>query len=120
MFHGNAEHNGVYPQLVAPASAAVLIKTNTTRDYPISFARSDAAGFNWTIAVSDPDSIVTLNRTNGTASDDLVITFHAPASAGTYKATITLQADGLAPVSIPVTLIAADNVYSAMLPLTVR
>jgi hypothetical protein len=120
MFHGNAQHTGVYPQLIAPTSSSVLIKTGTSRTYPISFVRSDGAAFNWTIAESDSSNVITLNRTSGAASDDLVITFHAPASAGTYKATLTLQADGLSPVSLPVTLIAADNVYSVMLPLTIR
>jgi len=120
MFHGNAQHNGVYPQLVAPTSALALIKTGTTRDYPISFARSDGAPFSWTIVESDPSGVITLNRTNGAAGDDLVITFHAPASAGTYQATLKLQSDGVAPVTIPVTLYAADNVYSAMLPITIR
>ncbi len=120
MFHGNAQHSGVYPQLVAPQSASALIKIGTSRSAPISFQRSDGAAFNWTITESDPSNVITLNRTSGAASDDLVITYHAPASAGIYQATLTLQADGFSSVSIPVTLIAVENVYSAMLPLTVR
>jgi hypothetical protein len=120
MFHGNAQHSGVYPQLVAPQSTIALIKVGTSRSYPISFARSDGAAFNWTIAESDASNIITLNRISGAANDDLMLTFHAPATAGTYKATLTLQGDGLSPVSISVILIAAEHVYSVMLPLTIR
>jgi hypothetical protein len=120
MFHGNAEHNGVYPQLVAQSSVTALVKVSTTRNYPLSFKRSDDGALNWTISETDPSNVITLNRTSGTDSDQLVITFHAPAGAGTYNASLTLQSSGFAPVSIPITLIAANNVYSVNLPLSLR
>jgi hypothetical protein len=120
MFGGNAQHTGVYPQLAPQSNITALVKVNTSRTYPLTVKRSDGAPLSWTIGESDPSNVISLNRISGTGSDQLVITFNAPAGVGTYHATLTLQSSGLAPVSIPITLIAANQVHSSFLPLTIR
>jgi hypothetical protein len=120
MFHGNPQHTGVYPQLVAPLSAGGVVLKGTSHTYPLSFERTDGAPFNWTIVENDPSGVITLNRTSGSASDTLDVTFHAPATPGVFNATLTVQSAGLSPVTIQLRFVSADEVFDVYLPLIQR
>jgi FG-GAP-like repeat len=120
MFHGNPQHTGVYPQLVAPRSASGLILKGTSHTYPLSLARTDGAPFTWTIVESDPSGVITLNRTSGSASDTLDVTFNAPATAGVFNATLTVQSAGLSPVTIQLRFVSANQVFDAYMPIILR
>jgi hypothetical protein len=119
-FHRDAQHSGVYPQIRTTKSLTAIIKTGSSRSFPIAITRTDGQPLSWAVTENDSKNIVTLNRTSGTADDPLVVTLKAPGSEGTYTASLRVQGSGLAPVTISLTVVASDTVYDIFVPVTRR
>ena len=120
-FRGNAQHTGATALLAASGSQlSALLELGQSTTLTLVFSRSDGAPLSWSIAQDDPDGVVQLNRTSGTAGDELRATLTAPGSPGTYQATLTVQAGGLKSLTIPVTVVAADQVVDVFAPIASR
>jgi hypothetical protein len=118
MFRGNASHTGAFPALEASAETlTAMLKTGDSATYTLTFDRTDGQSLNWSITESDPQAIVQLNRTSGAAGDVLRVTLNAPNTKGTYQASIKVQASGLPSVTIPIKLIAVDQLYPTYAPI---
>lgn len=120
-FRGNAQHTGATAVLRSSASQlSALLLTGDSTTFDLTFSRSDSAGFSWSITEVDSDGVVQLNRTSGSQADGLTVTLTAPGSAGSYEATLTLQTAGMKSITIPVTVVAADQIFQLSVPLAQR
>lgn len=119
-FHRDARHSGVLPQIMAASAITALLETGASSDYTLTFRRSDGAGLSWSVSESDPDSVISLDRTSGSSNDELTVTLKAPASKGTYTGSLTVSGGGLPPVTVSITLVAADQVFKVFAPIAKR
>lgn len=117
LFRHDVQHTGVLPQLVAPASISAILQTGSSRSYSYIISRSDNQQLSWSIAENDPANIVSLNRTSGSSGDELVVTLKAPNTTGSYSASFTIQTADLSPVTVEISVLAADQVYDTFLPM---
>lgn len=120
-YRGNAQHTGATAVLRSSASQlSALLLTGDSTTFDLTFSRSDSAGFSWSITEVDSDGVVQLNRTSGSQADGLTVTLTAPGSAGSYEATLTLQTAGMKSITIPVTVVAANQIFQVSVPLAQR
>lgn len=101
-----------------------------TSQQSISLSTSDDLPIEWRITETDPDNLISANRTSGTAGTPLQITIAdtSKREPGTYTAALRIeaavpgQADTAAyePVTVPVTVIVADQFETVYLPLVRR
>jgi hypothetical protein len=119
-FQGNAQHTGTLGQLQVSAKtlSALLVKgSSQTFNVSIGF---DGGAANWSISESDANGIVQLSKTSGSTPDSVNVTLKAPASTGTYTASLTVQAPGLPSQTIPVTVYSVNQLNKLYLPLNSR
>jgi hypothetical protein len=119
-FHGDARNTGAFPQIITNRQISALLKKNTSGAYVLTFRRIDGEPLNWSVSKNDPSGIITLDRSSGTANDQLTVTLDAPASKGTYTGSLTVQASGLQPTSVSITLVAADEIFTVHAPIARR
>lgn len=121
MFRGNPQHTGTLPELqVAPRAITSVIQVGQSDTTALAFNLSDGRAFSWSVVASDPQNIVQLNRTSGTSADTLLVTLNAPATVGTYNASLQVQVPGYGSLTVPVELIAAQQVSRTRMPLLRR
>jgi len=120
-FSPRAEGNTVPSTLVVtPSSVAFVAELGQARtvSYPITVSRSGCLSFGW--QARSTTSWLRLE----TAGDTLWLAAEpAGLRAGTYQGGVTIEAEGLAgvaPISIPVTLIVVEELNRAHLPLILR
>jgi hypothetical protein len=133
MFHGNPQHTGVFvePVTVTPgivpstSEIGALISPDRSRSYALSITNADESPLNWSITENDPNNLVQLSHTSGTSAKPLYITIAVPDSTtsvelGSYTASLTITANGLPDVTVPITVHVVNQIYDVHLPLTVR
>jgi hypothetical protein len=121
MFRGNAAHTGATPALVSSRyELFALLEKGRAITYPLTFDRTDGLSLSWSVVETDPQGVVKLDRTNGSAATPRRVTLDAPNAAGTYEASIRVQASGLQPLTIPIRLVVVDQVRATFAPLVGR
>lgn len=124
MFRGNAEHTGVFaPKEVRIEPSVERIATMVSSQRSVTHTLS--FNTNWAVVKNDPLNLVRLNRTSGTATDNLQITIPPVpgadgAEARIYEASLTIQSQGLPDVTIPITIMVVERMHEVMLPMIIR
>ena len=119
MFRGNAQHTGALARLTSSSDQiASVIRVGQSKTFTLSIASSDGQSINWT--ATENSNLIRLDRSTGSSAEQLSLVLTAPGTAGVHTTSVTVQAPGYAPLTIPVTVIAANQVYDVFLPLTSR
>lgn len=122
MFRANAQHSGVQRMLVVtPAELNLVMRINSSRQYRLRISASDGAPLTWSVVnENDPQGIISVSPTSGTAGTDLVVTINAPGTVALYRAEIELRAPGVGWARVPIQVYAAQQVYNVTLPSILR
>jgi outer membrane protein assembly factor BamB len=125
MFRGNPQHTGtlIAPRIVPSArQLGTILTRQQQRVLLLRFRNADGSALNWSVTQNDPDNLVDLDRTSGSSADLLKVTIDAPSglALGTYTPSLTVSANGLPDVTIPITVRVVDQVYDVNLPVTRR
>lgn len=120
-FQKNPENNGVFATLTASVSEVTTLVANTGRIGRTASAQI-ILSTNWQAQViTNPDNLVTLTRTQGTASDPLVLTVATDEGASTGTNSVTIRVTdptgaSTSVVDVTVNIVVANQVFINSLP----
>lgn len=105
---------------VSAQTVGGIMPADTTREFRVAVAASDASPISWTVEKNDPSNLIELTRTQNTADGLLVFTVDTNRAPGRYSATLTVKSTGFADQTITVNAVVADNAQDVFLPVLWR
>jgi len=122
-FRGNLKHQGraVQPRLLASISELdALVVKGTQRSFSVTLVDGSGGPVDWVVETQDPSRLLVVSQAASVVENSTTITIRAPATIGTYRASITLKAQGVPSITVPITLRVVNKIHSVHLPLTRR
>jgi hypothetical protein len=119
-FSRTADNRGLLvPRLLTTSTAAIggMLQPSQSRTFAIQVKTTDGSNATWTVEESDPNSVISLNRTTGGVNNDLLVTVGGGNTTGRFTGRLTLRSAGMPDVTVNVDLTVRNNLQQVYVPL---